>query len=67
MKEYFHINAPSLPTDQIKIQTVGTFLKGNTLTWYQMRKRTRKAQLLPDNWVEFKKAILDRFMDQMEG
>ena len=31
-----------------------------------MRKRTRKAQLLPDNWVEFKKAILDRFMDQME-
>lgn len=33
MKEYLHINT-SLPTDKIKVQTVGTFLKGNALTWY---------------------------------
>ena len=37
IKEYLYINTLSLSTDKIKIQTVGTFLKGNALTWYQMR------------------------------
>ena len=32
MKAYLHINALFLPTDKIKIQTMGTFLKGNALT-----------------------------------
>ena len=67
LREYLHINSPSLPTDKIRIQTVGTFLKGNALTWYQMRKRARKDGNAPDNWPDFKEAMVHRFTDQMES
>ena len=43
--------------DKIRIQAVGTFLKGDALTWHHMRKRTQKTQGLPDSWINFKKRI----------
>ena len=66
-REYLNTNKPCLPTDKIRIQTVGSLLKGNALTWYQTRKRTMKAKHRKDNWQAFKAAFAERFTDHMEG
>ena len=66
IKDYFDINTPSLPTDKIKIQTVGTFLKGTALSWYQQRRGELKASKTKDTWRQFKAAMEDRFTDHME-
>ena len=60
------MNSPSLPTDQIKIQTVGAFMKGGAWSWYQQRKRTMEVSCTPDDWKAFQSALVDRFTDQME-
>lgn len=65
-KEYLHMNAPSVPTDKIKIQIVGTFMKGGALAWYQTRKRSMKTKKRADSWKSFKAAVVERFTDHME-
>lgn len=60
------MNSPSLPTDRLKIQTVGTFMKSSAWIWYQTRRRTVETQHIPDEWNAFKSALVERFTDQME-
>ena len=39
MKDYLHINESYLPTDSLKIMTVGTCLEKEAPRWYLLRKR----------------------------
>ena len=64
MKEYIEINAPSAPTDKLKIMSVGTFFRGTALHWYHARQRELKSQTRKDSWADFKVAVKERFTDQ---
>ena len=64
MKEYVEINAPSAPTDKLKIISVGTFFRGTALHWYHARQRELKGQARKDSWADFKAAVKVRFTDQ---
>ena len=67
LQDYLEINTPSVPTDRIKIQVVGTFMKGAAWTWYETRKRNMVSQHLQDNWKAFRSAMVERFTDRMES
>ena len=66
LTDYFNINSPSLPNDMIKVQTVGTFMKGNAWSWYHARRRSTEAAGTPDTWKSLSEAIVERFTDRME-
>ena len=66
LRDYMGINSPSLPTDLLKIQTVGMHMKGGAYSWYQTRRRRMEAKNLTDDWDSFKSAIIERFTDRME-
>ena len=65
MKEYIDINAPSAPTDMLKVMSVGTFFRGVALHWYHTRQREFKSQARKDSWADFKAAVKARFTDQV--
>ena len=66
LRDYMGINSPSLPTDLLKIQTVGMYMKGGAYSWYQTRRRRMEAKGLTDDWESFKSAVIERFTDRME-
>lgn len=66
LQDYVEMNSPSLPTDRLKIQIVGTFLKGKAWVWYQTRRRTMEASHERDDWTAFSSAMEERFTDRME-
>ena len=66
LRDYMGINSPSLPTDLLKIQTVGMYMKGGAYSWYQTRRRRMEAKGHADDWESFKSAVIERFTDRME-
>ena len=57
MKQYIEINAPSAPTDKLKILSVGTFFRSTALHRYHAWQRELKSQARKDSWADFKAAV----------
>jgi hypothetical protein len=66
LRDYFNINSPSLPTDEIKVQTVGMYMKGNAWSWYHARRGEMQTAGTPDTWKSLSAAIVERFTDKLE-
>ena len=64
--EYFEINANKVPTDTIKIYTVGTFLRNQARDWYMEWKEVFETANLVDNWTDFQSALTTCFTDKIE-
>ena len=64
--EYFTIHKRRVHTDEMKIFSVGTFLRDQGTDWYTETKRTLHAAKLNDNWEACSEAIEDRFTDWQE-
>ena len=61
--KYFTIHKRYVPTYQMKILSVGTFLRDQAADWYIERKLTLRTTKWNDNWEAFSKAMEDRFTD----
>ena len=66
MRQYLHIQRHSVPDDETKILSIGTYLSGEAKTWFNARLREAEASHQYDDWKSFSSALVDRFTDQQE-
>ncbi len=64
MEEYLYIQRRSVPDDEIRILTVGTFLKDEAKVWYATRRRELRTKNRTDSWKKFTSKLVKTFTDQ---
>src|SRR6266705_2323398 len=64
MEEYLYIQRKSVPDDETRILTVGTFLKDEAKVRYVTRRRELRTKNRTDSWKKFISKLVKTFTDQ---